>query len=332
MFFKPGLVVTSSTSVWIIPNTPISSNQPIKGPIFFQNSQVECVTSQVQWATSIQRSTLPNDFHGEKYVPKLRECHPCDHEEVQRYRTKPTLCLKGERPLQENEKSMWVSVPNCIAEFPKSLCSKNRSTSLQYVQYTHMSAGICREQMAAFWGFGISMPVFFGHTNFPRNISRNIAAFPSRRTPWRKRPKWHSMRPKGQEPARCHSPAGLEIPFKWAGITAESRFPESIFAQMGGDDLVGCLLKQNLTNMIGISSEVKDNLLETNISPPKFQGIFEDDVPFPKVGYVSSWRFSGVAGCCFMVFSATSSVMDWGDKKVTSKHCLKTYPCLGGGF
>ena len=170
-----------------------------------------------------------------------------------------------------------------------------------------------KEQMAAFWGFGISMPVFFGHTNFPRNISRNIAAFPSRRTPWRKRPKWHSMRPKGQEPARCHSPAGLEIPFKWAGITAESRFPESIFAQMGGDDLVGCLLKKEFDkydwDLKWSEGYSPGNLhIPSQVSRQFLKMMF----PFPKAGYVSSLEVSGVAGCCFMVFPVTSSAMDWG--------------------
>ena len=160
----------------------------------------------------------------------------------------------------------------------------------------------------------VSQCLFFcWHTNFPRKFSRSLS-----RTPWRKRPKWHSMRPKGQEPARCHSPAGLGIPFKWAGILTESRFPRRIFAQMGGDDLVGCLLKKNLTKMIGISSEVKDTLLETYISPPK--ALLKMMFLFRK------WDMLVPGG------SESHSAMDWGDKKGDFKALLKTYPCLGGGF
>ena len=105
-------------------------------------------TSQVEWPTSIQRSTLPNDFHGEKYVPKLRECHPCDHEEVQRYRTKPTLCLKGKRWQKAITGKLEIDVGFCTklhSRIPqKSVFQKQVDVIAICAIYSHVSRDLSR--------------------------------------------------------------------------------------------------------------------------------------------------------------------------------------------
>ncbi len=64
----------------------------------------------ISWNNPLGRGVVTHLVSPQIFAPtphgksvKRRECHPCDHEEVQQYRTKPNLCLiEGQKALQEN--------------------------------------------------------------------------------------------------------------------------------------------------------------------------------------------------------------------------------------